>query len=250
MTTAKAIKPLTRTSRKKLETKDKLLNSLQLLILERGVDAISINDITEMSDIGLGTFYNYFDSKNTIIDAVSELIAYHYHKQLDQITEGIEDPAMVLATSVYYTYGKIVDGSLWGKFLFDCGLPIDFYLNIMKARSAHDIITGVGSGQFALERDDLALSQSVLSGMLISVSNDLYHGRLDRNTLPTIATKILVILGMDKEDANRVAQQAVFPIPKQAFPLSAIEMETELEIEKENEKQLTKAIDNNDKGGI
>lgn len=219
---------LSRTTRKKLETKDKLLNSLQVLVLEHGVDSVSINDITEMADIGLGTFYNYFDSKNAILDELSNLFYGYYHRDLDKITADLTDPAEIFATSTYYTYGKVIDGSLWGKFLFDSGLPVDFYLGMMRKRSGADIRDGLSSGKFKIERELTGLNLSILGGMLISVTTGLYKGDLAPSLLTSISEQALMLLGVKKAKAQKISQSCVIKIPKQELPLSSYDLEIKL----------------------
>lgn len=219
--------PLNRTARKKLETKDKLLNSFQLLILERGIEAVSINDITEKADIGLGTFYNYFDSKKTMLDSLSALFDAYYHRDLDKFTENLTDPAEIFATSVHYTYGKIIDGSLWGKFMFDSGLPVDFYLNMMLLRSGSDIKEGLESGRFKVKPEDITLNLSISRGMLISVTNDLYKGYLKPSILTSIAARSLLLFGVDKDEAEKIALSCAIKAPIQELPLSSYAIEIE-----------------------
>ncbi len=58
---------MNRRDRKKQETREALLHAAMNLIKERGIYETRIEDITEKCDVGKGVFYNYFDSKNSII---------------------------------------------------------------------------------------------------------------------------------------------------------------------------------------
>src|SRR5262245_42665756 len=55
-----------RGARRKRETREKLLRAAFRLIAERGVDGVAINEITEAADVGFGSFYNHFESKDAI----------------------------------------------------------------------------------------------------------------------------------------------------------------------------------------
>src|SRR5689334_2017811 len=61
---------LGRRERRKVQTRARLLAAAQALIAEGGVDAVSIGDVTERADVGFGTFYTYFESKDALIEAV------------------------------------------------------------------------------------------------------------------------------------------------------------------------------------
>ena len=58
---------LSRRERKKKETREKIFaNAMQLFRLQ-GFNATSVEQITQHADVGKGTFYNYFSTKESII---------------------------------------------------------------------------------------------------------------------------------------------------------------------------------------
>lgn len=67
-------KKLTRTEIKKAKNYEALLNAGKALFAEKGFQNTTIKDITDYCDVGYGTFYLYFDSKEALLDAaVDEL---------------------------------------------------------------------------------------------------------------------------------------------------------------------------------
>lgn len=66
-------KKLSRTELKKARNYDALLNAGKELFAEKGFQNTTIRDITDFCDVGYGTFYLYFDSKEALLDkAVDE----------------------------------------------------------------------------------------------------------------------------------------------------------------------------------
>src|SRR4030095_6692086 len=59
-----------RVARRRLETRARLVRAARELMARKGVGATSIQEITEAADVGFGSFYNHFDSKETIPPAV------------------------------------------------------------------------------------------------------------------------------------------------------------------------------------
>ena len=45
------------------KTNKRLVNAALSVMAEKGLDAATINDITEAADVGFGSFYNHFSSK-------------------------------------------------------------------------------------------------------------------------------------------------------------------------------------------
>jgi len=64
----------TRRERKKEETRRKILETSFKLFVEQGFDSTTIDQITEVADIGKGTFYNYFSSKEAVLYEFMEYI--------------------------------------------------------------------------------------------------------------------------------------------------------------------------------
>ncbi len=56
-----------RRERKKHLTRQALLQAAIVLFSNRGFDGTRIEDITERVDLAKGAFYNYFDSKETLL---------------------------------------------------------------------------------------------------------------------------------------------------------------------------------------
>lgn len=61
-----------------------LLASAERLLAEKGVDRVTINDITTGAGVGFGTFYNYFSSKE---DVYKELVRGGLDLLVDRIDE-------------------------------------------------------------------------------------------------------------------------------------------------------------------
>jgi AcrR family transcriptional regulator len=84
----------TRHERRRLHTRKLLIQATLQLILEKGYNAISIQDITERADLGRGTFYLHFKDKDEIIwtmfqDLLREL-EQEAHKQINRRTPQAE----------------------------------------------------------------------------------------------------------------------------------------------------------------
>lgn len=61
-----------RTQRRVSRTRRRLLNVALALLMERGADAATIEEITERADVGKGTFYRHFAGKDELIVALTE----------------------------------------------------------------------------------------------------------------------------------------------------------------------------------
>ena len=63
---------LTRRERKKEETKERILEAAFELFKKRGVEATTVEEISERADVAKGTFFNYFPHKEAVFGYLSE----------------------------------------------------------------------------------------------------------------------------------------------------------------------------------
>ncbi|MGE5294787.1 MAG: TetR/AcrR family transcriptional regulator [Solirubrobacterales bacterium] len=62
-------KPANRRSRRHAEIRERLVRSSLRLFAERGFTATTVEEITNLADVGKGTFFNYFPSKEHVFAA-------------------------------------------------------------------------------------------------------------------------------------------------------------------------------------
>jgi len=62
-----------RRQRRAAETRVRLFRCALQLIAERGFPNVTVEDITEAADVGKGTFFNYFESKEHVLGVMAEI---------------------------------------------------------------------------------------------------------------------------------------------------------------------------------
>jgi AcrR family transcriptional regulator len=71
---------VSRRERKKQHTRSRLMDAALALFREHGYEETTIEQITERADVAKGTFFNYFETKESILPALAE----HHLEQLSQ----------------------------------------------------------------------------------------------------------------------------------------------------------------------
>lgn len=64
---------LGRRQRRAAETRVKIFRSALALIAEHGLHGVTVEDITEAADVGKGTFFNYFETKDQVLGVMAEI---------------------------------------------------------------------------------------------------------------------------------------------------------------------------------
>lgn len=89
---------ISRRSRKKAETRARLIAEAMRLFGERGIDAITVDEIARVADVGKGTVYNYFQTKEDIVIAFMADVERTIQEQM-RISPSRQRDAVAILTS-------------------------------------------------------------------------------------------------------------------------------------------------------
>ena len=82
-----------RLDRRKARTRQALIDAAARLIGEGRGDRASIQEITEAADIGFGSFYNHFETKEQLFQTASEEVLERWGQMIDRASADTSDPA-------------------------------------------------------------------------------------------------------------------------------------------------------------
>jgi len=85
-----------RRQRRAAETRLRIFRCALRLISERGFRDVTVEQITEAADVGKGTFFNYFESKDHVLGVMAEIQLGKVSKALAQALEGKQTVYSVL----------------------------------------------------------------------------------------------------------------------------------------------------------
>jgi AcrR family transcriptional regulator len=202
---------VSRLDRRKARTRQALIDAAVRLIAEGRGDRASIAEITEEADIGFGSFYNHFNSKEQLFQAATEEVLERWGQLIDRASAGITDPAELFAVGMRisgrlgWTHPEIA-GFLVGSGLDVLDIPIG-----LAPRALRDIRAGQAAGRFTVPDAEIALS-AVAGGLLGLLRMCQRHPeRVDETTVDQLAEAVLRLLGVPAPEA---ACLAALPLPR------------------------------------
>lgn len=151
----------TRTDRRRAETRARLIDAGFRVLAEKGPEA-TIQEITDAADVGFGTFYVHFDSKEAMLDALTAEIGERVVAPVATAVDAIDDPAMRLAAWTRLLLDRFHDRSGSDRFLIDAigqSMALRAELNRWLVSTLSD---GVELGRFPA--DVLPIGPVVLGG--------------------------------------------------------------------------------------
>src|SRR5689334_25357566 len=199
-----------RLDRRKAKTRQALIDAAVRLIAEGRGDRASIAEITEEADIGFGSFYNHFDSKEQLFQTASEEVLERWGQLIDRATGGITDPAERFAV------GTRISGRLgWthpdiAGFLTGAGLDALDIPGGLAPRALRDIEAGQAASRFTVPDPEIALS--AVAGGLVGLLR-MCHQHRDRVTDTTVYRRAEDELRMLGVPAPEAAELVALPLP-------------------------------------
>src|SRR5215212_10637460 len=94
--------PPNRLTRRKQRTRAALIKAAQGFIAAGKLN-VPVLEITQAADVGMGSFYNHFQSKEELFEAAVADVLDNHGALLDQLTGLIDDPAETFACSFRLT---------------------------------------------------------------------------------------------------------------------------------------------------
>jgi AcrR family transcriptional regulator len=205
--------PLDRQARRRERTRARLVEAARAVFARQGVDATRINDITEEADVGFGSFYNYFESKDAIVVAVVEQAAQEAAEANDRATLGLDDPAEVVAVAHRSLIQAAIDDPSFGWLLVRLEISHDIVSATLGPYAARDLDRGIKAGRFDV--DDRAAALIAAGGALLGVVRAVLQGHADDRTAQHHAAAVLRIFGLTPQEAAEVAAR---PLPRMTAP--------------------------------
>ena len=205
------VAPVGRRARKQELTRQRLVAAAHQQMSAAGAQSITILSITEQADVAQGTFYNYFDSRDALIDVVIHEAVETFGQRLDTLTRDMGDAAEIYSFSLRHLMHTAVSDPVWGWLLVRLGIAQDTLLSILGPRAARDIQIGVDSGRFVVP--DVALASAMTFGAMLSAMHSYLDGTREFDPSQQYAEYLLRMVGIPSAEAHEITQRPLPPMP-------------------------------------
>ena len=198
-----------RQERRKANTRAKLVDATRRVVADQGVEATTIALVTEAADVGFGTFYLHFDSKEAAIEAVMAELVEEVGNALDHLTAPMQDPAEVLAVSVRHVVGQVDRDEVWAWAVLHIGVSHQLFTSALGGRLVRDLQRGVDAGRFDPALHPVA--PFAIGGVVEAAMRARLDRLVDADTPQAVAEQVLRMLGVKRREAKRIA---ALPLPE------------------------------------
>jgi AcrR family transcriptional regulator len=212
--------PVNRLERRKQRTRAALIKAAQAFIAEGKVN-VPVLEITQAADVGMGSFYNHFESKEQLFEAAVAEVLESHGALLDHLTSSIDDPAETFACSFRLTGRLFRRRPQESRILLANGMALLSSDLGLAPRALRDIEAAVGAGRFTVDDPELALS--VAGGALLGLGN-LLRSQPDRDdaaAADTVTEDVLRLFGLPADEAREICRRPLPDLGSSQVPDSA-----------------------------
>jgi AcrR family transcriptional regulator len=197
-----------RIERRKARTRAALLIAARRRFGDQGVDATTVVEIAEEADIAIGSFYNYFRTKEDLLATLLEEVLTEQLQRMETRRSGITDPAEAISVAHRHFVRLAWDDPEWAWLLVRLDVPHRVASNVLGGPAMRDLKAGIAIGRFSVANPVLALRAA--GGALTAVMHALLLDELGRDADSEHAEGVLRSFGVEPAEAAEIARR---PLP-------------------------------------
>lgn len=206
---------MSRRERKRDRTRAELLGAARSLIAERGVAGLRVSDVTERSDVALGSFYSHFETKDEIVTAVVAEAVALLADAIGDVGARLADPAEAMSVGVRQLVGLGRSDPELARLLLALDHAEERFRQIVWPRAYPVMRRGVDEGRFASRSPELLLTLAI-AGVFSALRLTIEQPAQPRDLPAQCAVALLRLVGLSDAEAREIAGR----------PLPALDTET------------------------
>lgn len=198
-----------RTSRRTRETRRKLVEAGVVLLRRADYAAVPVAEITQLADVGLGTFYNHFAGKDELFDEAVQSVLNAQTERMAALAHADDSPVTTAAIAMHVVLGLAVSDPAVAVVVARNGLRLLDAEAALVPQARALVHAGQAARSFAELDVDLALS--LVGGSLLGGLHTWWSSPelVTPEWTVELVARVLVALGCDLGDAHRASSSGL-----------------------------------------
>ncbi|NGX10032.1 TetR/AcrR family transcriptional regulator [Mycobacteroides franklinii] len=200
-------KQMTRTERQRRRTRRQLLDAGRTLIAAKGVPGLRIQEITDKADIALGSFYNYFDSKEAFLEAVITESLSELASAIIGNADNETDPAEVVALACLRVVRLAQTEPDFARLIVNISHSEAVFGGALHPHARVAVERGIDSGRFIVA--DVEVLLTTVIGGAFALIGQILDGKHGARAEQAFTRHALASLGVNPQEAEAVVTKLV-----------------------------------------
>jgi len=203
---------------KRERTHAQLVDAALRVIARKDAAALSILELAHEAQVSHGTVYNYFRTREEIVDAVALRLADDLSERQSRMFAGLEEGAARLTLAVRHFVLRAAADRAWGLVFLRVSAAAARLGHTVTLKTLGNLRLGRKAGTFRYESEAAALD--LVFGTTLAGMRTVLDGRAARGHDRDIAYTVLRGLGAPRPEAERLVAR---PFPGQDVASGTVE---------------------------
>ncbi len=183
---------------------------------EKGIDAATMQEIAERADVGAGTVYSYFRSKDELAVSVIERVMHDLAVRIEQVTNTFSDPAQVYAYGVRAVIEAATGDMRWRQLLTRPEVIAEAMFRCHGPFAIRDLENAARAGRFTLT--DARLGFKIACYAIVGASLAVVQQEFPAASIGAAVVRLLCMAGLSERDAVELASRPRPPLAPESLP--------------------------------
>jgi AcrR family transcriptional regulator len=202
-----------RNARRKRRNRQALVEAAHTVMAEKGIDAATMSEIADLADVGAGTVYNYFASKDDLAMQVMEDVMDRLAQRIEAVTDTFDDPAQVYAFGIRNVMKAATTDRRWSWLLRRSEVIADAMYRVMGPYAIRDLRNAVAAGRYQVEDPEMAWRQATHA--IVGFSLAVCDGKLASGKIDEAVVNLLGMVGVPRVEAWEIALRPCPDLPRE-----------------------------------
>jgi len=191
-------------------TRELLLDAAVRVFARKGAGAAAIHEIAAEAGVANGTFYNYFRTREALLEATSLRLALRLHTAIAASRTGVADPAERVAIGCRRFVLQARHDPVWAAAL----LRVWHSTPVLSASAADPLLADLRAGRRVrrLKYVNETAALDLVQGTVLSGMRSVLEGRAVDEHASAIAAVVLRGLGVAPAEADAIAARPLPPL--------------------------------------
>lgn len=200
-----------RRTRTQKRNREALIDAAYHLMVRHGPDDVSMLQIAERADLGAGTVYNYFTSKNDIIAVVMERVHVKSTEEVREIAKSFDKPVDSCVFTVRACLIIAAMSPISSHLITKSVMAADTLFNMMGPYIMVELKAARDAGAVSFE--DVELTWRLMTHAIVGFGIEVRRHKMSIDDLDESLITILGIFGIGRDAARKYAEKAWPEIP-------------------------------------
>lgn len=197
--------PEGRVARRQARNRRALIDAARRIMSQKGIDAATMVEIADLADVGAGTVYNYFKSKEDLAIAVLEDLMLDLAVKIEKVTDTFDDPGQVYAFGIRTVIDTATGDLRWRQLLNRSEVMANAMFRQMGPFAIRDLEKATRAGRFKV--DDAALTWKMTTHAVVGVALSVANDELPVSVIDNCIVRLLCMTGIGRDAAVDLAKR-------------------------------------------